>query len=196
MVKRGIKLPEGITADTLQTSSSLSSYAIVELKKSGLRGRANIYAKEPCFFRIEVLGPFDKMVSLIVSDCEGFSVYDGKDFKYYDLNAVPYPITFHVEEVVSVLTGRSVRGDLSAFEKNGYEISFDKDGFLSEVKRDKTVRGANSLTAEIKDYKYMDGFAVPHSISLDFTGDELKIFYRDVEVNPELAENIFTHPLN
>lgn len=179
----GDRNPSSFTIPT-----ALSAEAVVSLSSSGIKGRANIFVKAPDLFRIEVLGPFDKLMALMVSDGKSFSVFDGKVFTLYDLSDEINPLKFEAEEIVSFLIG--------SFNKNnptdGYEVSYDSKGFVSAV--EKTSEFDDSVSAQFSNYRDIDGSLVPFSILIDFNEDVLAVEYKKVTVSPELGTKIFTHP--
>lgn len=179
----GDRTPSSFTIPT-----ALSAEAIVSLSSSGIKGRANIFVKSPNLFRIEVLGPFDKLMALMVSDGESFSLFDGKEFALYDLSDEVNPLRFEVEEIVSFLIGSFN----SENPTNGYDISYDSKGFVSSVA--KTNEFNDSFSAQFSKYRDVDGSLVPFSISIDFNEDVLSVDYKTVSVSPQLAPNLFTHP--
>lgn len=174
------------TLSSFTTPTSLTAIARVTLRETGLKGRANIFVQSPDSFRIEVLGPFDKIVALIVSDGLGFSIFDGKTFKFHDLTLEPYPLKFKPEDMVSFLMGSLSVEKLS----RDFFVEFDKENFTYSI----TPLDEDDLSAKLSNYREVDGAAVPFSILIDFNNEKLNIEYKSVEINPELDKVLFTHP--
>ncbi len=168
------------------TPTSLSAKANVTLRETGLKGRANIFVQSPDSFRIEVLGPFDKIMALIVSDGRGFSIFDGKTFKFHDLTLEPYPLKFKPEDMVSFLMGSLSVEKLSA----NFMVEFDEENFTYNIR----PLEEEDLSAKLSNYREVGGAAVPFSILIDFNNEELDIEYKSVEINPRLDKVLFTHP--
>ena len=186
---------------TLKTETDLAKYsagwpdiiraeAIVELDSDRrLKGRAIILAKVPDRFRIEVRGPFGRLIGLLLSDGDNLTVFADGELKTYRWSdpALPYP--FSAEEFVSFLLGKN---DLApGAPTEGYAITRNKVGKIAKIV--KFEEGNPILSVDMSDYKANAGYAVPHSISLkdDRRGLELKIRYTSVEINPDIKEDVF-----
>ena len=188
---------------TLKTAPDLTKYsagwpniiraeAVVELDSSRqLKGRAVILAKEPGFFRIEIRGPFGRLIGLLLSDGEYLTVLADGELNTYRWSdpALPYPFT--AMEFVSFLTGSGDpigQGDTSSKRPN-YEITRNEAGKIATLVKFKEENPI--LSVEMSDYKVNSGYVIPYSISLKNGRTELKIRYKNVEVNPEIKEGVF-----
>lgn len=183
------KIPDIRHSYELGIITSLTANASVTLKESGLKGRANISVKAPGSFRIEILGPFGRTVALIVSDNKEFSIYNGSVFTKYDLGQVPYPLKFTTEEIVSFLTG--------SFNKNAdmddYRVELDDKGFVSKVVK-QNGSSSDELTALMTNYREVSDTVLPFSVQVSFNREVLFINYKDVQINQDLDNILFTHP--
>ncbi len=187
---------------TLKTETDLTKYsagwpdiiraeAVVDLDSDRrLKGRAVILARGPGFFRIEVRGPFGRLIGLLLSDGEYLRVLANDELKTYRWSdpALPYP--FSAQEFVSFLLGKN---DLAPADPGApraeYEITRNDFGKIAKVV--KFIERHPILSVEMSDYKAKAGYAVPHSIYLKDGRRELKIRYTSVEINPEIKEDVF-----
>ena len=183
----------------LRTETDLAKYsagwpaiiraeAIVDLDNGRrLKGRAVILAKVPDHFRIEVRGPFGRLIGLLLSDGDNLTVFADGELKTYRWSdpALPYP--FSAEEFVSFLLGKN---DLApGGPTEGYEITRNKAGKIAKIVKFKEENPI--LSVEMSDYKAKDGYGVPHSISLKDGRRKLHIRYTSLEINPEIKEDVF-----
>ncbi|MBI5492733.1 MAG: hypothetical protein HY893_07355 [Deltaproteobacteria bacterium] len=164
------------------TPSSIKAEAIVEAGRSvTLRGKAVIAAKSPASFRIEVLGPFNSTLALIVSDGESLRVVTGNDPPQFGETEPPYP--FSAGDIVSFLLGTAPA------PQDGQMVSEDPSGHVTRIVRLKD--GSPVFTASLSDYREAGGAHIPFNISIEGGGRTLRIRYTSVEINPELDTDFF-----
>jgi outer membrane lipoprotein-sorting protein len=166
--------------------------AIVEIKSDKtLRGRAVILAKKPDSFRIEVLGPFGRLIALLLSDGDDLTVFANGGLKTYKWNDPALPYQFTSEEFVSFLLGKndwaSPNPDASA--GSTYKITRNESGNIANLVKFK--KGSPILSVGMSDYKAASGYVVPHRISLKDSRRTLSIRYTGIEINPEIRDDIF-----
>lgn len=166
--------------------SSLRAEATVELKKgSVLTGRAIIQVKTPASFRIEVFGPFGSTAALFASDGRVLTVFSREESKSYrwDDPALPYPFTS--EDVVAFLLGADVakragRSDIVALDGGGRAVKFTKFSDGKEV-----------FSASMSDFRDAGGALLPFSVSIENAFEGILIEYSNIEVNPDIRDDIF-----
>ncbi len=169
----------------LVTPSSIKAEAIVDAGRSvTLRGKAVIMAKSPASFRIEVLGPFNSTLALIVSDGESLQVITGGDSSMFgpgDPEEPPYP--FSAGDIVSFLLGTAPA------LQDGQTVSEDPNGHITGIVKLKD--GSPVFTASLSDYREAGGAHIPFNILIEGGGRTLRIRYTSVEINPELDSEFF-----
>lgn len=166
----------------------LKAEAVVEIKKSiMLRGKAHISAEAPGSFRIEVLGPFNATMALIISDGKTLYVFSGTEEKEYLWNDPSFPYSFSAEDVVSSLLGGPSQNP-GSIEKSDYAVSSGKDGFvtLTRMKDGKPV-----LTVALSDFRVVSGARLPFDIQIEDRRGTLRIRYSSVEVDPAFSPDSF-----
>jgi hypothetical protein len=84
----------------------LRARAVVELEKKDLRGRAVILVKSPDLVRIDILGPFNQISAVIVSDRTALTFYSNGELRSYKWNDPLIPYSFSPSEFVTFLMGR------------------------------------------------------------------------------------------
>jgi outer membrane lipoprotein-sorting protein len=166
----------------------LKAEAVVEMKKTlTLRGKARISAESPGSFRIEVLGPFNATMALIISDGRSLYVFSGTDEKEYLWDDPSFPYSFRAEDVVSSLLG-SPSPNPGTIEKSDYSVSSGNDGdlTLTRMKDGKIV-----LTVAMADFRVVAGARLPFDIRIEDRRGTLRIRYSSVEVDPAFSPDAF-----
>jgi len=181
------------------------------------RGNQIVVLARPARLRIEVLGFLSQTAAVIATDGERFEVFRSGD-RSYETGAVSPELLWreaHLAltpaEAVAVLLGAPEPGRglvlARAFEEGGELIRIDLADASGRVLRraafDSAARlrefelidedGAVRWRAEFADFAAVDGVSFAHRIVLDVAqgGTHVEISLRDVELNPELAPEIF-----
>jgi outer membrane lipoprotein-sorting protein len=164
---------------------SLRAEATVELEKIEFKGRAVILVKSPDLVRMDLLGPFNHVVSVIVSDSEGLSYYSNGEVRRYgwDDPLLPYPL--RPGELVSLLMGRP---ELKGY----YEFSTDGEGNISKLV--KLSEGAAVLKVSMDDWREVQGLKIPFAIAIEDGGERVNIRYFSVELDPVIGKDLFILP--
>lgn len=174
-----------------KTPKSIRAEAVVELKKIiTLSGRGTIMAKNPDRFRIEVLGPFNHVMALLVSDGTTLYAFSGGEIEKKDWEDPALPYSFKAKEVVSFLLGSQYPKNKASLKEDNIEVLTDKDGHISKIVKYK--KGSASLTVKMSDYRDISGAHIPFNIHIEDGKRTLKIKYSDVEIDPELSEDFFS----
>ncbi len=160
---------------------------MVELLRSGefVKGRATIVVKGPDLFRIEVFGPFNQTVFVLVGNGGGLSVYSKGDVRTYRWDDPFLPYSFRSRDVVSFLTGAPYMLD----ERENYSILTHRGRITGFIRSN---RDGPVFKVSMGDYREIGGVSVPFSISVVSKKETLKITYRSVEVEPSLNAEVFT----
>ncbi len=171
-----------------RSAHGLRAEAVVEMKRSVmLRGKARISAEAPGSFRIEVLGPFNATMALIISDGKSLYVFSGTDEKEYLWDDPSFPYSFKAEDVVSSLLGAPSQNQ-GTIEKSDYSVSSGNDGnlTLTRMKDGKPV-----LTVAMSDFRTVAGARLPFDIRIEDRRGTLRIRYSSVEVDPSFSPDSF-----
>lgn len=181
------ELPPG---PPLAAPASIRANASVEIKRNtlSLTGRANIIARSPGSFRIEVMGPFNQTAALLVSDGKNLYMLSNGEIEKHGWDEPGFPYSFRAGDIVSLLLGATPDTGLEA--GTGYEAATDEAGCLKKLTR--TKAGKNVLTAALDDYRNIEGAHIPFNISIADEKRDIRIRYRSVEVNPRIDDDIFT----
>ncbi|MBI5236655.1 MAG: hypothetical protein HY886_10470 [Deltaproteobacteria bacterium] len=169
---------------------AMKAIAVVSLNNGAgvtLKGRAILLAKKPGLFRIEVTGPFNQTVALIVGDGKNLHVNALSGAPFYG-SADPFAmLPFRSDEFVSLLLG-SVADE--AVGKHGTNITNDESGRPARVVM--SIPGLDAW-AMLEEFKETAGAHIPHTISLVDAGKRLDIRLVAVEINPAnlLVDNAF-----
>ncbi len=183
------KLPPPLSPPEI-TPVSLRAHGVVEMKRRffTISGRALVLARSPASFRIEVFGPFGQTVAVLASDGEAIYTVteDGAEALSRDEPGVPHSLK--PEDAASLLLGNPrPAGELAGGE---VETSTDEHGRLrlfSRPARD----GEGGLKVLLEDYREVSGAHIPFRIVIDDGKRTVTIKYSEVEVNPELPEDLF-----
>lgn len=167
------------------TASSIRATGVVEMKKNSTsaRGRANILAKSPGSFRIEVFGPFGQVAALVASDGERLLVSSEGKSKVFLWGDPSLPYSFKADEAVSFLTGAPPGLKTGALER------VDENGRLVEYSR--PIDGRPDLKVSLGDYKVVSGATIPFRISFEDGNRGLTIKYTEVEINHPFEDGFF-----
>jgi hypothetical protein len=163
----------------------LRARAVVELEKKDLRGRAVILVKSPDLVRIDILGPFNQISAVIVSDRTALTFYSNGELRSYKWNDPLIPYSFSPSEFVTFLMGRP--------EKKGY-YEFDMDGQGNISRLVKFIDGVPVLKVAMEDYQEVQGVPIPFKIAIEDGRERLNIRYSFVELNPEMGKDLFILP--
>lgn len=184
---------------------ALRATAVVEFNSDkSVKGRAYITVTSPDAFKVEILTPFGTPAAVMMSDGVTLSMLkDGKVESYpWTDDRIPYDFTS--SDLVSILLGHAPfdLSNVDGWEPGGmvtvvtdtddrgvYNVTTDIAGNVTEIT--KTVDGLITLTAEMSELKKIDGFVLPHRISIRDSGKTLDINYKGVEINPELKKDAF-----
>jgi len=167
---------------------TLRAEAVVELRRSiPLIGRAHILVESPDKFRIEVMGPFNQVISLLISDGKKLFVFSGRSSEIFGWEDPSMPYPFNASEAVSFLMGEARTAVGSE-----YSVTADKDGRVKDIVKSRD--GAEVLKVTMTDYRKVSGAYVPFNISID--GKEgLSIRYSEVEIDADVGAEPFNMPL-
>jgi hypothetical protein len=181
------------------------------------RGNQIVVLARPARMRIEVLGFLNQTAAVIATDGERFEVFRSGD-RSYETGAVSPDLLWREArlaltpgEAVAVLLGVPVPGGelvpARADLVDGELIRIDLVGADGRVQRraafDAAARlrefevidddGSVRWRAGFEDYADVDGVSFAHRIVLDVTdgGTHVEISLREVELNPELAPEVF-----
>lgn len=191
----GVNAPRRPPAEAARARpKALRASAVVELRRSmPLAGRASVLVESPDKFRIEVAGPFNQVVALLVSDGRELFVFSGRKPEVFNWDDPSMPYPFSAGEVVSFLMGEA--GALPALNGaavgNGYSVTRDVDGRVKDIV--KSRGGAEVLRVAMADYRSVSGAYIPFHITIDGR-ERLSIRYSEVEVDPDVAPGSFTIP--
>lgn len=162
---------------------SIRAEAVVEMSRGlSLSGRATVFVKAPGSFRIEVRSPFGSLAALIVSDGKAvYTLSNGiEEYYLWDDSAAPVPLS--PDGTASLLMG------LGAAAPEGYEVTRDGRGRVKSVSG---LREAGAFSVGLADYRRVEGAEIPFDIRIRSSGQEIRIRYASVIVNPELAPDLF-----
>ncbi len=174
------------------TPDIIRAEAVVEITNGKrLRGRAVILAKKPDSFRVEILGPFGRLIAMLLSDGDDLTVFTNGGLKTYKWSdpALPYPFTS--EEFVSFLLGKNdwASPNPGASAGGTYKITWNESGNIANLVKFK--EGSPILNVSMSDYKAASGYVLPYRISLEDGRRTLGIRYTRIEVNPTLRDDVF-----
>lgn len=169
--------------------SSLRAQAVVEVRRNAsMSGRAQVLAKSPSSFRIEVFGPFGQTAALFASDGEAVYVLTEDGLETYGMDGPGAPYSLDPEDIVSFLLGvpRLAEG------AGAPDVTAATDGHGRLRTFTRTVEGLPALKVVLDDYRAVDGAHIPFSITIDDGKRTVAIKYREVEVNPGLDQAVFS----
>ncbi len=172
--------------------TSLRASAIVDFKDRDQKSKARILLKEPNLLRIELRGPFSKLLAAHVSDGEKFKFYSSETKKavVYKNSDSNFPYSFEAGELVSFLTGSFVVG--SGKLGSDYKVTYGADGRLSRFIR---LNGDEPVyIVELGDYRSTSGAVVPFMVNVIDKKESFTIRYTNVEINPSVDNSAFTLP--
>lgn len=173
---------------------ALRGEAVVELRRSiPLAGRASVLVESPDKFRIEVTGPFNQVIALLVSDGRELFVFSGRTPEVFDWEDPSMPYPFSAGEVVSFLMGEAgAPKAVNMAAGNGYSVTTDGDGRVKDIV--KSRGGTEVLRVAMSDYRRVSGAYIPFHISIDGR-ERFSIRYSEVEVDPDVGPGSFSIPL-
>lgn len=180
------------SAPVPQRPHSLRATAVVEVHRTlALIGRAAVLVKDPGSFRIEVYGPLNQVIALIISNGTNLYIYSEGDSASYRWGGPAIPYALGPDELASVLLGAwpPHPSEGAPPPNGGYGIDRDGRGRVTGIRGEKD--GAK-VTVSFSQYASVDGFEIPFRISVDNGREKLVIRYSAVEVNPILAEELFS----
>ncbi len=182
-----------------------------------LRSKQLVLLERPSSLRVEVLGFLNQSHAVLVTNGERFEVYRAHD-RSYEAGEIDdrllwneAGISLTPEEAVAVLLGaptfeqalspaRAVRDGegrirIDLADAEGVlrqRVSFDPAGRLHGFEL-LDSNGEMLWKAQFREYRDVDGISFAHAISLDVAAGmtHAEISLRDVELNPELAPELF-----
>lgn len=164
---------------------SIKATAIVEFThKSTEKGRAVIVASTPDSFRIAIKGPLGTTGALIIGNAKGLTFVRRGESTSYSPDDPRIPFNIRAPELVSLLLDNK---NLSA-EGN---VSFTREDINGGKSVTKNRDGIVLYRALMTDYRQIDGFSIPFTISIGGGGYKLLIKYLRVSINPEIKANLF-----
>lgn len=186
----GVEPPPEIISARPKT---LRAEAVVELRRSiPLTGRARILVERPDKFRIEVMGPFNQVISLLISDGKNLFVFSGRSPKIFDWEDPFLPYPFSASEAVSFLMGEALAYPaMETAAGSGYSVTADRDGRVKDIVKSKN--GSQVLKVTMTDYRKVSGAYVPFNISIDGK-ESLSIRYSEVEIDADIGAGPFNMP--
>ncbi|MBI5826233.1 MAG: hypothetical protein HZB22_00650 [Deltaproteobacteria bacterium] len=172
---------------------ALRAEAVVELRRSiPLTGRARVLVESPDKFRIEVMGPFNQVIALLVSDGRELFVFSGRPPRIFNWEDPSMPYPFSAGEVVSFLMGEA--GAPPAMNRaagSWYSVTTDGDGRVKDIV--KSRGGTEVLSVALADYRKVSGAYIPFNISIDGR-ERFSIRYSEVEIDPDVEPGSFSIP--
>jgi len=209
--QKDCKNPDIITAIKKRDDYLMSLKATAQIKvKPGkgreLAGRALIMLKRPDQLRVEVFGPANQTVALVVYNGGELSFLSFQENKLYK----DYPFPMDVSKLPNYLLGLPVSGGQGPegsglYKKPDFypdsciyinseneQISVTNEGTISDIMRQGD--GNRQIQVTISSYKDINGFLFPFAISIDNGLANLSIKYRDVELNPDISDDSFSLP--
>ncbi|MBI5234052.1 MAG: hypothetical protein HY880_06840 [Deltaproteobacteria bacterium] len=191
--KKEGETPYALKGDKDAPITSMSASAIVELARAegaSLKGRANVLVKSPDLFRIEVRGPFNQTIALVIGN--------GSDTVFFSNGAVKRnSFPFDASETVNLLLGR---WDIAVKNGSGLRIIEKKDGQITKVEyffksADIGAPGYPSsawVEVSFSDYKEItDTLFFPLTVSIETDRERLDISYVSIELNSEIDGTAF-----
>lgn len=172
---------------------ALRAEAVVELRRSiSLTGRARILVERPDKFRIEVTGPFNQVIALLVSDGRELFVFSGRPPEVFSWEDPFMPYPFSAGEAVSFLMGAAdAPPATNRAAGDGYGVTTDGDGRVKEIV--KSRGGAEALRVTMADYRNVSGAYIPFNISIGGR-ESFSIRYSEVEIDPDVGPESFSIP--
>lgn len=182
----GIK-PKELPGPPGRVPSSIRAQAVVEIKRLiPVSGRAQVIAKSPASFRIEVQGPFGQTAALLSSDGETTYVLTEKGIEEFHKGDAGAPYSLKPEEITALLLGVPRAG---AQALAGSDIRRDEAGRLKSFS--KAVPGKEDLSVSLDDYRDVSGAHIPFIITIENGKRKIEIKYKAVEVDPDIDESVF-----
>lgn len=182
----GVK-PKELPTPPGRVPSSLMANAVVEIKMIvPVSGRAQVIAKSPASFRIEVQGPFGQTAALLSSDGETTYVLTEEGLEEFQKGAPDTPYSLGPEEITGLLLGdpKTGSGYLS-----GAQVRRDEAGHITSFL--KTSPGKDDLSVFLDDYRDVSGAHIPFIITIENGKRKIEIRYRAVEVDPDVDDTVF-----
>lgn len=184
-------------------ASAMKATAVVSLDNGGgvtLKGRAVLIAKKPGLFRIEVTGPFNQTMALLISDGKNLYVNALSRSALYELaDPLPndkWPLPFKPDDFVALLLG-----SVGANHASGHALGGVSGKYTTDITNDESGRPARVIqsipglnaSATLEEFKEAAGVRIPFKISLVDADKRLDIRLVAVEINPAnvLTDNTF-----
>ncbi len=167
--------------------ASLSAQAVVELKRTiPVSGRAQVNAKSPASFRIEVQGPFGQTAALLSSDGDATYLLTEEGLEEFRKGSPDTPYSLGPEEITGLLLGdpKAGSGTLS-----GAQVRRDEAGHITSFL--KTSPGKDDLKVSLDDYRDVAGAHIPFIITIENGKRKIEIRYKAVEIDTEIDDAVF-----
>lgn len=174
-------------------SKNLRAKAMVEITGSdgkSLSGKAIILARTPDLFRIELLGPFNQTVALILSDGRGIYYYSKGRAEYHYPGDPDYPYPFTAAELVTFLFGDRDIGVLGAGED--YRIDLDSEDRITVLEKIKD--GRVLFKASMDDFRMNGERWYPYKIVIDDSFQKIRIRYNSLIPGAIIDSELFKIP--
>ena len=182
----GIKPPKELPPPG-RVPYSIRAQAVVEIKRLiPVSGRANVIAKSPASFRIEVFGPFGQTAALLSSDGETTYVLTEKGIEEFRKGDADVPYSLAPEDITSLLIGGTTAGTQALV---GADIRRDDAGRLKSFS--KATPGKEDLNVSLDDYRDVAGAHIPFIITIENGKRKIEIKYKAVEVDPDIDDGVF-----
>ncbi|MGM0579024.1 MAG: DUF4292 domain-containing protein [Myxococcota bacterium] len=210
-----------LVAERAESIRSLSAEARVSYysDQGARKGKMVILARRPASLHFSALSPTDDLVAFLASDGERFTSFErGADVCHVGRSCPEnvgrlLPIVMEGREVVSVLTGgapviRNFHQDMEWDARAGaYRLELEgEDGWIQHlwvehgtgaVKRTVLRKGGEKrMELAFEDFAEVDGHVLPRTLRFRMKrGDvDLKLVYRDVDLNRDLEDDAFSIP--
>lgn len=200
---------------SLMVEARVSYYGEDGARKAGMV----ILARRPAGLHFSALSPTDDLISVLAADGERFSSFERGAMVCYVGRACPrnlgrlLPIAMEGEEVFNVLVGGTpvitahrtelawdgrvgahrvdLEGDFGA--QQSIWVEHPTGAVLRSIIRQGTLVVVDIAFEEFKD---VGGHRLPHELSIKMSRNDvdLKIKYREVDLNEEIADDAFTIP--
>jgi hypothetical protein len=174
-------------------------------------GKQLLLVERPARLRVEVLGPLAQRVLVLATDGERYALYRaeqagierGEVHPGVLAEAAGLPLTPDAAAALLLAAPLPPDAAAEAFEAEGGVLSlrwpdqtldFDAEGRLVTLAFHPNGRAA--LTARWSDWREVSASAFPHRLELELTEPEARwqLDYREVELNPALAPELFELP--
>jgi outer membrane lipoprotein-sorting protein len=199
---------------SISAETRLSSYG----DQGAHKGRVIIVARRPASLHFQALAPTDQMLGVLASNGETFSSFESGAKVCYVGSSCPrnvsrmVPLHMEGKDVVELLAGGAPlmpydKAALSWDEEVGsYKLVFTAIGSVQEVwvahgtgdvlATRSVLDGEEHIRTTFEDFHVHGDVRIPHVLTAKLaSGDvDLRIVYRDVEVNGQVSDDAFVIP--